>query len=97
MKEFLEKLKAAVIQDNKIICKKSDIGNHTGCDEAYLESLGLHKKHLIRLQRLGLAIKARTKNIWLPGEILPNGKVVPEGQTYRANGSKTKWILLQLE
>jgi hypothetical protein len=97
MKPCIQALLTAITKDPKIVTTKEQIGDHPGNDPKYLESLGLEKRHLWRLAKMGLAIKARTKNIWLPGEALPGLKKLCEvGSTYRGNGSRTKWILLQV-
>lgn len=49
----------AVSQDPKILTPKDQVEKSLGEDPRYLESLGLEKHHLIRLERMGLAIKAR--------------------------------------
>jgi len=55
-----DKVKAAALKDPEIICAKDKAGETLGSDAKYLEEiLGIGKSDLIRLERLGLAVKAR--------------------------------------
>lgn len=45
--------------DPLILVPKEEVEKSLGQDPGYLKSLGLEKHHLIRLERLGLAVKAR--------------------------------------
>lgn len=54
-----EVLNAAAEKDPAILTAKEDIEKSLGQDPRYLKTLGLEKNHLIRLERLGLAVKAR--------------------------------------
>lgn len=55
-----EKVKRAVEIDPSIICPKAKVTETLGSDRHYLNDvLGLTKSDLIRLERLGLAVKAR--------------------------------------
>lgn len=95
MKECLERLKLAEGQDPSIMTTLEAIHEHKGNDPEYLSSLGLEKNHLKRLQRLGRAFQAYTKNIWLSGETLPSGHVCEIGSSYRGKGMRLKWLLIK--
>lgn len=57
---LLEKLKKAVEKDPDIICDRTSVEETLGSDANYLHDvLGLTKSDLIRLERLGFALKAR--------------------------------------
>jgi hypothetical protein len=58
------KLKDAAYLDSALLTPKAKAGETFGHNPAYLETLGLTKSDLIRLSRLGFALKARyaTKN-----------------------------------
>lgn len=58
------------------------------------EHYGFSKKDLKRLEKLGLAVRARTKNVWIAGETLPSGNVVNPGESFRGKGSRLMWILV---
>lgn len=45
--------------DPKVFCKKEEVVEVLGSNPDYLLELGLTKSDLIRLERLGLAVKAR--------------------------------------
>jgi hypothetical protein len=68
-----EKVNLALGQDKAIVCSKHELGTR-GFSEEYLSQLGLGRNDLKRLERLGVAIRMYTKNVWLPGETMPNGK-----------------------
>ena len=58
--ELLNKVKAAVEKDPEVVCGKEDIETTLGNDANYLKDIhGLTKNDLIRLERAGLALKAR--------------------------------------
>jgi hypothetical protein len=79
----------------KVATTLEAVGTHEGTSPAHLELLGLDRPTLRRLERLGLAIRARTKNVWLPGEGTPDGRPVLPNTTARGKGSRIKWILIQ--
>lgn len=55
-----QKLATAYSKDPELVCEKAKAGETLGNDAKYLfEVLGLEKSDLIRLERLGLAVKAR--------------------------------------
>lgn len=92
--ETVETLGKALHEDNSIGTSRDLLFNHPGSTPEYLESLGLTRSRLKRLERLGLAIRARTKNIWLTGETAPTGEVVGTGYSLRGKGSRVRWILI---
>lgn len=54
------KLKKAAEKDPQILCPRDKVEETLGSDPKYLENeLGLTKSDMIRLERLGLAIRAR--------------------------------------
>lgn len=68
---------------------------HPGNTEDVLEQYGLGRKELKRLEKLGHAVRARTKNVWQTGETAPTGEVVGKGYSLRGKGSRTRWILVK--
>lgn len=83
-------LALAVIQDPKIMVSKDEIEISLGEDTRYLETLGLTKRHLIRLERLGLAVKARyaTEN-----KNPRHSKFLPENRP--TGPHRNRWILIR--
>lgn len=79
--QLAQRLRKAIEEDPGIICARKDVHKHPGVAESHLEWLGLSRNDLKRLERFGLALRAYTKNVWLPGEVLPNGKVADGGYT----------------
>ena len=94
-REALERLKLATGQDSSIMVGLEEAQIHPGNEPEYLSQLGLEKKHLKRLEKLGIAFRAYSKNIWLAGETMPNGKVVEPGSSYRDRGSRVLWLLVR--
>lgn len=88
------KVQKALEQDNSIIIREEDLTKSNGFSLAYFELIGLTSSTLKKLERKGLAKRGYTKNEWLPGETLPNGKVVPEGNKYVGKGRRTRWFLI---
>lgn len=76
-KALLERVKVACERNPSIVVPLAELENSLGFGEEHFEWLGLSKADLKKLSRTGLAVRAYTKNIWLPGEIMPNGKVAP--------------------
>jgi len=93
MKECLRMLNIAISQDSSIVSSRDAYLSHPGNEEAYLDSLGLTRRHLKKLEKLGYAIRGYTKNIWLPGEEAPDGKPVHEHMSARGKGHRVKWLL----
>jgi hypothetical protein len=88
-------LLAAISQDSSIATTKEKFFEHPGNDAKYLDDLGLSEKHLKRLEKMGYAVRAYTKNIWMPGEPTPDNKPVKPGTTARGPGHRVKWLLLR--
>lgn len=89
--KLLERLNLALGQDATIVTDVEGAKEHKGNTTEYLVSLGLEKQDLKRLERNGLAIRARTYN----GQM----HFKEEGQNIRISrqfgpGSRIKWILL---
>lgn len=68
------KLEEAIAKDPKIAATVDQISEHPGVTPEYLQTLGLSEVDLKKLERKGLAIRAYTKNIYFPGDPMPNGK-----------------------
>lgn len=66
--QTLVKYREAIAKDPTIVVSKENVRTHQGCTPEQLEALGLGKKELLRLSRLGLALKAHTTNIFPPKE-----------------------------
>ncbi len=57
--QTLSKLKKAVEKDLEIVCAKADVATTLGSDANYLlDVLGITKSDLVRLERLGFAVRA---------------------------------------
>lgn len=102
MTKCLDLLDKALIKDNSLLSDRNNMSQAKGFDTEYLEYLGLDKGTLIQLERRGRAMRARTKNIWVEGEDLPVKKgnvprVVRPGETFRGQGSRLKWVILEKE
>jgi len=76
----------------EILVKKEDLSKAEGFSLPYYKSIGLGKNDLRRLERLGVAIRGYSQNIWVSGDTLPNGKVVP-GEMAIVEVEKTKQYL----
>jgi hypothetical protein len=58
--QIIKKIALAFEKDPEILCDRADLETTLGTDAKYLkEVLGITKSDLIRLERKGLAIKAR--------------------------------------
>lgn len=57
MNAIFEKVRAAVEADPSIVVSKADIDTAEGVSEEYMQSLGLHKALLKKLQRGGVALR----------------------------------------
>lgn len=97
MRECVRVLTEAINADPAIITTRDLIMTHPGNIPENLGRLGLTKQHLRRLERMGLAIRAYTKNIWLPGESAPDGKEIKKGMTARGRGHRVRWLLFAPE
>lgn len=64
----LEAYRDAVKSNPEIVTTKDNVRNHPGNTEEQLEALGLTPRHLLRLSRMGLALKGYTQNIYPPKE-----------------------------
>lgn len=86
----------AIEKDPSIVATVEDIrdSKHAGSTAAHLESLGLSKSDLKALEAAGCAFQARTRNIWGPGEVSPDGREVPKGHRAVGAGSRVVFWLL---
>lgn len=91
----LERLTLALGQDSSIATTQDGLMEHPGNDPKYLDALGLENRYLKDLEKMGKAIKTYTKNIWVPGEVDPDGFRVQPGSTHRSTGMKVRWLLLK--
>jgi hypothetical protein len=89
------RLREAITSDPSIIREESQVVPHSGFRQDYLESLGLKKSDLKKLERGGMALRAYSKNCWLAGETLPNGKTVEEGKWAKGPGHRVLWNILK--
>jgi hypothetical protein len=72
---LIEKVRLALGQDSSIFTSEKDIDKCEPKTTEYMSQLGLEKTDLKKLERKGLALRFYTKNVWLPGEEMPSGKV----------------------
>ena len=98
------RLEKACHEDNTIVVRPEEAHLHPGFSTDYLESLGISKMDLKLLERIGFAYRGYTKNVWLPGETMPNGKSVPNdedsikhGLRFHGPGHRVRWILVAPE
>ena len=56
-KETMDKYRKALEINPAIAVTKENVRTHIGCSKEELSNLGLEKKDLLRLSRLGLAVK----------------------------------------
>lgn len=59
---LFNRLKEALHQDNSITCTKEELNMAKGFSTEYLESLGLRKADLKKLERKGLAVRGYTQS-----------------------------------
>ncbi len=84
--QIKKKIRIAAEKDPDILCSKEELGETLGNNPDYLEDvLGITKSDLIRLERLGLAMKARysTENKTLRGKLGVTGP------------HRTRWIIFK--
>jgi hypothetical protein len=93
-KRLIDVVKKALEQDNTIAVDISELDKAEGKTEEYMEYLGLKRNDLKKLERAGLALRGYTKNVYLPGDKMPNGKEVPEGSRYHGRGHSLRWLLI---
>lgn len=84
----------AVNIDPQIVKSRKEAETFPGFTTEYMASIGLSKSDLKKLVQKGLALRGYSKNTWLAGETLPDGKIVPEGQRYEGRGRRLAWVLL---
>lgn len=93
-KDTMEKFNDVKVNFPNFVTTLEKIYDHPGSTENILEQYGLGRKELRRLEKLGHAVRARTKNVWTNGEKLPNGREVELGSSYRGHGFQLRWILV---
>lgn len=95
---FKERVKNACTINNSIIVPVEEFLSpqftHGGCSLTELKEYGLRKSDLTKLEAKGLAIRTYTKNVWLPGDTLPNKHKVQKGERFTGPGHKVRWLLL---
>lgn len=94
MSKLNDRLTKALDKDSTIVTPRSKLGEARGKTEDHLLWLGLTKGDLLRLERAKLAIRAYSKNEWMPGETMPSGKVVDKDQRFVGPGRRKVWILI---
>lgn len=77
-KSTIDRLVLAAGQDHSIIYKHTEVSTATGHPEGYLQDLGMTHGDLLRLERAGMAIRARTQNIFWPNLAEEPEKFYPE-------------------
>jgi hypothetical protein len=91
-KGTVERLKAAIVKDPSVIADPKTINNHEGSTLAHMESLGLKKTDLKRLERYGFAIRGYTPNYWEYKDTEGTLKGISRGP-----GMEVRWVLLATE
>ncbi len=84
----------ALSQNANIVTTAEELDKHKGFPTAYLATIGLTKAVLHKLETMGLAKRAYTKNVWTEGDMLPNLKKVEKGQRFVGSGSRCVWMLI---
>lgn len=76
MKPAVRSLRDAVLLNPQILVPKAEVRKARGVTERALADLGVSRKDLKRLERMGLAIRAYTQNMFPPkeDETAPDGK-----------------------
>lgn len=92
--ELREKLNKFAEERPDLVTTIDKIFEHPGLTTSDVEHYGFSKQDLKRLEKLGLAVRARTKNVWVTGETLPSGYIVNQGESFRGKGSKAMWLLV---
>lgn len=85
MKKLYNRVKHAVQQDSSIVVERSKVSEYTGATTKYLQTLGLTKSDLLRLERAGLAIRG-----YLPKNI----RQELDG-TSKHDGYERRWLLIK--
>jgi hypothetical protein len=95
-KELRERVAKALEQDNTLVVDRKDAHKCPGFTTQYMEYLGIKKSDLKRLERAGLALRGYTKNVWLAGEKMPDGRIVEDNPfvSYHGRGHHPMWILI---
>lgn len=59
MRGFAIRIMEAVKRDPNIVCDRDKLNAHVGSTQAYLETLGIRKADLLKLERHNMAIRGR--------------------------------------
>lgn len=59
MKGFFIRIAKAIKEDPSIVVERSDVAEADGCSLEYLESLGIRKADLTKLERNGMVVRGR--------------------------------------
>lgn len=98
MNDLQERLNLALGQDPSIVTTPEEAHTHLGNTTEYLVSIGLEKRDLKKLERHGLAIRARTYNGQQEYTDIKDKQGFATGlvgvNSNFMEGSKIKWILL---
>ncbi len=65
----IERLKMALGQDPTLVTPIGEVQNAQGFEESYLIDLGLTHGDIIKLERFGMALRCRTKNVYWPESV----------------------------
>lgn len=91
--ELKDLLRLAALQDPSILVPRDQVDKSLGQDPRYLNDLGLEKRHLIRLERLGLALKARYQTTNKTGKSYFLD--LDKQPIYVTGPQRVRWILFQ--
>jgi len=95
-----DRLRLALSQDQNIVVSPEEALTHPGFPVEHFEELGMTKADLKKLVRIGACMRGYIKNVWLPGETMPNGMPVPTdkpGIQYRGKGHQARYVLVAKE
>lgn len=88
------RLKAAVEADPSIVRVPIENGGYL---QEHMLKLGLTKADLKKLEAKGIAYRAYTKNIWVPGEKMPNGIEIKPEHLGKGAGHRVLWTIIGRE
>lgn len=94
MSTLKDRVLKALQGDNSIVVSRDKLHEHKGFTQPYMESLGLSKVDLKKLERHGLAARGYTKNTYTEGDKLPNGNEVKPNERFNGRGHHPVWVLV---
>jgi hypothetical protein len=87
-----DRLNLALGQDPRLVIDRKEAETHPGFPIEYFEELGMNRSDLKKLVAKGLALRGYTKNVWAPGEPLPNGREADA--YYHGRGRRDRYVLI---